>query len=150
MFFRCTLGGGYPSTGSSGAGHGGNGGSGTNQARVGIAYGHVYEPAHYGCRGGGDGGGLGGGVIKITVQGTLNIDGLIRADGESGRKLHAGGGSGGSIWIKTNVIKGYGDVTVNGGHGFVDARYILLVVPKCFHIYICGKKFIDNLQIFFF
>lgn len=84
----------------------------------------MYEPSHFGCRGGGDGGGLGGGIVNITVLNNLKIDGLISADGENARKLHAGGGSGGSIWITTNVIQGYGDVTVNGGHGFVDVRYV--------------------------
>lgn len=125
VFTRCGLGGGKTASGSSGAGHGGNGGSGANQPRVGTAYGHVYEPSHFGCSGGGDGGGRGGGIVNITVMDTLKIDGSISADGENARKLHAGGGSGGSIWIKTNVIQGYGDITVSGGHGFTDVRYKL-------------------------
>lgn len=83
----------------------------------------MYEPAHFGCSGGGDGGGRGGGIVNITVKGTMKIDGLISTDGENARKIYSGGGSGGSIWIKTNVMQGYGDITVNGGHGFVDVRY---------------------------
>ena len=64
FLYRCSLGKGLTGIGSSGGGHGGNGGSGSNQPRVGIAYGHLYEPAHFGCPGGGGGGGLGGGVHK--------------------------------------------------------------------------------------
>ena len=33
----------------------------------------------------------------------------------------AGGGSGGSIWIYTNVVKGYGRLTANGGDGYTHA-----------------------------
>lgn len=82
----------------------------------------MYEPAHFGCPGGGSGAGLGGGVINITVRGTLKIDGTISANGENAKSLHGGGGSGGSIFITTNVFRGYGDVQVNGGHGFVDIK----------------------------
>lgn len=125
---RCSLGAGHAATGSSGAGHGGNGGSGTNQPRVGIAYGHVYEPAHFGCRGGGSNGGRGGGVISITIEDRIKIDGSIKADGEDAQGIYCGGGSGGSIYIKTNLIQGYGEVSVNGGHGFV-GRCVDLNLP---------------------
>lgn len=64
-------------------------------------------------------------VLISFSTGSLQVDGLINADGENARQLHSGGGSGGSIWIKTNVIKGYGDMTVNGGRGFVDVRFVV-------------------------
>ena len=111
--------------GSSGAGHGGNGGTGQNQPRVGIAYGHVFEPQHFGCQGGGNGG-LGGGVIKMKVGGKLKIDGSIIASGAAGQQSFSGGGSGGSVWIETNLIQGYGLVQANGGDGFRDTRYLEL------------------------
>jgi len=71
----CTAGAGIASSdGSSGAGHGGNGGRGKSQTRVGVAYGHVYEPQHFGCRGGGSGG-LGGGIIhfRLTEQSAATV-----------------------------------------------------------------------------
>lgn len=115
--FSCSVGAGISSSdGSSGAGHGGNGGRGRSQTRVGIAYGHVYEPQHFGCRGGGSGG-LGGGIIRMSVSGALQIDGTITCNGASGQQDRSGGGSGGSIWIEANLIKGYGAVQANGGDG---------------------------------
>lgn len=116
----CTAGGGIAAAdGSSGAGHGGNGGRGRDQTRVGVAYGHVYEPEHFGCRGGGTGG-LGGGIIRMSVRGNLQIDGTISCNGAAGQQPRSGGGSGGSIWIDTNLMKGYGAVQVNGGRGNVE------------------------------
>lgn len=113
--------------GSSGAGHGGNGGTGQNQLRVGTAYGHVFEPQHFGCQGGGNGG-LGGGVIKMKVSNKLKIDGSVIASGAAGQQSYSGGGSGGSVWIETNLIQGYGRVQANGGDGFRDSRYFELTL----------------------
>ena len=121
-FLRCTSGKGEAGAlGSSGAGHSGNGGRGRGQSQVGTAYGHVYEPEHFGCQGGGSGG-LGGGVIKMNIRGALKIDGTVHCDGEAGTSRQSGGGSGGSIWIDADLIQGYGTVRVNGGRGFVDTR----------------------------
>ena len=120
---RCAAGAGIVSSdGSSGAGHGGNGGRGRHQSRVGLAYGHLYEPEHFGCRGGGSGG-LGGSIIRMSVTGTLQIDGTISCNGGSGQEDRSGGGSGGSIWIDTKLIKGYGTVQANGGDGNMESRY---------------------------
>ena len=118
--FSCTAGSGIAGAGgSSGAGHGGNGGHGKDQTRVGVAYGHLYEPQHFGCQGGGTGG-LGGGIIRMSVRGTLQIDGTISCNGAGGPQSRSGGGSGGSIWIDTSLMKGYGAVQVNGGQGNVE------------------------------
>ena len=97
----------------------GNGGSGEDQPQVGTAYGHVFQPKHFGCRGGG-GGGLGGGIIHLMISGTLKVDGTISVNGASGQQLYSGGGSGGSIWVETNLIQGYGRFQANGGNGYVD------------------------------
>ena len=126
FFFSCSAGAGRAGLsggGSSGAGHGGNGGTGQDQPRVGTAYGHVFEPKHFGCRGGGTGG-LGGGVIKMKVSGKLKVDGTISANGAAGQQSYSGGGSGGSVWIETNLLQGYGRVQVNGGDGFRDTRFV--------------------------
>ena len=95
------------SFGSSGAGHGGTGGLGTNQNRVGTPYGNLYEPTDFGCLGGGvNGPGLGGGIIKIKVLNKFKVDGAVTCSGSSGRVSASGGGSGGSLWIETNIMQG--------------------------------------------
>ena len=97
--------------GSSGAGHGGNGGVGSHQVRVGAAIGDLYEPDLFGCKGGGNGG-LGGGKMKLVVNGTMKIDGTVSCIGQTGSTAYSGGGSGGSIWIVTNLMRGYGQIQV--------------------------------------
>ncbi|XP_077861759.1 uncharacterized protein LOC144342564 [Saccoglossus kowalevskii] len=104
-------------SGSSGAGHGGRGGRGSNQRLTGAPYGHLYEPDHLGCNGGGTFGGRGGGKMMITVSESLKIDGEISANGEDGQDSGSGGGSAGSIRINTTHLQGYGKVQVNGGNG---------------------------------
>lgn len=45
-------------------------------------------------------GGRGGGTAKITVGAIIQLDGRLEVDGEGGRR-NSGGGSGGSVWIRT-------------------------------------------------
>ena len=108
FYFSCSRGNGLTySFGSSGAGHGGTGGLGTNQNRVGTPYGNLYEPTDFGCRGGGASGpGLGGGILKMKVLSKLRVDGIITCSGSSGTSTASGGGSGGSLWIETNLMQG--------------------------------------------
>ncbi|XP_038052472.1 uncharacterized protein LOC119725183 [Patiria miniata] len=109
--------------GGSGAGHGGRGGRSSHQRKTGAAFGHVFEPSHLGCKGGGPNGGRGGGKMVLNIAETLKVDGEVSADGESATGYGNGGGSGGSIWINTNHMQGYGRVTVNGGAGHVSGGY---------------------------
>ena len=60
----------------------------------------------------------------MSVTGTLQIDGSISSNGASGQQDRSGGGSGGSIWIDTKLIKGYGTVQANGGDGNMESRYL--------------------------
>ena len=88
----------------------------------GLAYSDIYEPDEFGSAGGGgqNNGGRGGGRIWINVTNTFDIDGLVSANGAKGSTVDGyvgGGGSGGSIWIYTDVIKGYGSIESNGGDG---------------------------------
>ncbi|WAR26294.1 hypothetical protein MAR_011998 [Mya arenaria] len=105
---------------SSGGGHGGSGGRGEGETIGGSPYGDLYEPTMFGSAGGGDGGGRGGGRIWLNVTDTLHIDGSVTANGDEGKTVFgnlAGGGSGGSIWIHTDTITGFGLIQTGGGQG---------------------------------
>lgn len=114
------------SGGAGGGGYGGSGGSGTNGAAGGAGYGNFTQPTSLGS-GGGDYGGYGaagGGAIKVVVSGTATINGTMSALGANSTGSvkegcctyrGSGGGSGGSIWIQTNVLAGSGSVMANGG-----------------------------------
>lgn len=60
--------------------------------------------------------GFGGGLINIYAPNLLNLNSNISSNGQSGAYC-GGGGSGGSISITTNVLKGSGKVRANGGAG---------------------------------
>jgi hypothetical protein len=105
-----------------GAGHGGYGASGTgNYAAGGITYDSTTFPASPGSGGGSYSpyslGGAGGGVIRLSVSGTLQVDGRISASGGNGSGSGGGGGSGGSIWLAVGTLSGAGSIMANGGSG---------------------------------
>lgn len=92
-----------------GAGYGGRGGQGSSVFRTGEAFGNLFEPMDVGCAGG-DGtttssGGKGAGRIFLKVTSTLRNDGIIMANGAGGKSHNAGGGSGGSVWVDTFLIR---------------------------------------------
>ena len=62
----------------------------------------------------------GGGAMKITVSGTLTVDGVISANGQ--RNTHSGG-AGGSIWITAGTFTGAGAITANGGNHASHSNY---------------------------
>jgi hypothetical protein len=92
-----------------GGGYGGYGasGGGTTLAYGGITYGSLTAPVDMGSGGGGytgtqlppAAGGAGGGVVRLSVIGTLQVDGTLSARGMAGTGPCAGGGSGGSIYL---------------------------------------------------
>ena len=101
-----------------GAAHGGYGG-GPGPDYGGDPYGSVFRPTEYGS-GGGNGsgeGGRGGGRLFWDVAGLIEVDGLLAAYGNPGAGTDAGGGSGGSILIRTTNITGHGVMSVKGGEG---------------------------------
>jgi hypothetical protein len=109
----------------SGGGHGGTGGNSfSNSATGGTAYDSMMTPSNPGSGGGAysslSPGGPGGGVIRLTVTGTLEMDGIISANGGNGSGFSGGGGSGGSIWLAVGTLSGAGSIAANGGSG-VDA-----------------------------
>ncbi|HKL22010.1 MAG TPA: hypothetical protein VJ904_09405, partial [Tichowtungia sp.] len=114
---------GRPREGSSyGAGGGGYGGAGGSYLAYvgGSAYGSSTGPLGPGSGGASDRssnyqGGRGGGSIRLSVDGTLTLDGLISADGESRSSYYEGGGSGGAIWVTAGTLAGQGAFLARGG-----------------------------------
>ena len=100
------------STGSSGGSYGGVGaGSSPNPF-----YGNSTDPNEVGSGGGRQGnpaGGNGGGLVRL-VSGTIQLDGIIAANGADGGPF-AGGGSGGGIRIDVGTLQGTGTISANGG-----------------------------------
>jgi hypothetical protein len=106
----------------SGAGHGGYGANSTgNYAAGGNTYDYMTSPTSPGSGGGNyspySAGGSGGGAIRLTVTGTLQMDGTISANGGNGSGTGGGGGSGGSIWLTVGNLSGAGAIMANGGSG---------------------------------
>ena len=104
-----------------GGGYGGMGASGTSGDSGGSAYGSLPTPNLPGSGGGGDGesnaGGSGGGLLRLEVLGTLQVDGVLSANGTAGSGTNSGGGSGGSVWISAGTLSGNGTISANGGEG---------------------------------
>lgn len=110
-----------------GGGHGGNGASSFGGALGGLSYGFDFAPVDMGSGGGRDSGtsstsadgGKGGGLIRLSVLGTLTVDGLITANGtaNSTAGFDTGGGAGGSVWIDAETLEGAGLISANGGSG---------------------------------
>ena len=106
----------------SAGGYGGRGGSPADSfltSADSVAYGSFKEPIDPGSPGGGTSGGNGGGGIIINATNTVNVDGILSANGGDASS-NGGGGSGGAILIDANIIKGYGTISVRGGNGHGD------------------------------
>ena len=117
--------GGSGNYGGGGGAYGGDGGNGYG-AGGGSVYGSVTEPMEPGSGGGRDNvyskdGGAGGGAVRLTVGGTLTLDGTLTADGSDGSAYNpyggGGGGSGGSIYLTAGTLTGSGGISANGGIG---------------------------------
>ena len=105
----------------SGAGHGGYGANSTgNFAPGGNTYDSPTSPTSFGSGGGNYStsiGGAGGGVIRLSLKGSLQVGGVISANGGNGSGFGGGGGSGGSIWLTMGTLFGHAAITANGGSG---------------------------------
>ncbi|MEX1139698.1 MAG: T9SS type A sorting domain-containing protein [Bacteroidota bacterium] len=126
-----------------GGSHGGIGGTGAVDALIGIAspaFGDSARPVTAGLGGFGDealvpsgvfydqcgAAGSGGAALRISVGGTLDLQGSIRSIGLSGTALnvctpengHApSGGAGGSVFLAASQITGSGLIDASGGDG---------------------------------
>lgn len=96
-----------PGSASNAAGtHGGRG-----RGNSSSPYGSAEQPVTLGS--GGHYTTLGGGAIRLTVAGTLQLDGEVSADAVSwGSQGY--GSAGGSIWIETATLRGSGSIRANG------------------------------------
>jgi hypothetical protein len=105
----------------SGGGYGGPGGASATIAG-GLTYGSPQTPAERGSGGGAGGvstpgGSEGGGAIRLSVGGSLILEGTISANGNPGLEDNSGGGSGGSIWATASSFSGSGQILAEGGSG---------------------------------
>ncbi len=113
---------GESSAGGSGAGggHGGRGGNGSWGSPGGSVYGSAVEPITFGSGGGSYSGytaGPGGGAVRLTVGGSLLVNGAITANGDGVFFNYASGaGAGGSIFLTAGTLTGSGQVSANGGN----------------------------------
>ncbi len=57
----------------------------------------------------------GGGILRLTVDTTLEVEGVIQANGAPGTGSYTGGASGGSIFITTREMEGEGQIQVSFG-----------------------------------
>jgi len=106
----------------SGGGHGGLGGGSETGAFGGKSYDQFNSPEEEGSSGGPGAfsevpGAPGGGALQLRVTGTLQVDGLISANGAAASKESGGGGSGGSVWLTAGVMAGAGVISADGGAG---------------------------------
>ena len=110
---------------NAGGGYGGGGGAGKDNATGGSTYGSAYQPTNLGSSGGGYSqsgyySGSGGGAMKLTISGTLTVNGSIKADGmDYADRPPSAGGSGGSIYLIIGMLSGSGSISSNGGNGYV-------------------------------
>jgi hypothetical protein len=150
-------------TGAGGAGHGGPGGKSANNYAGGVAYGSARLPVTPGSSGGycanAGRGGSGGGLIRIRVERTATINGVLNANGADGGfddlSRAPGGGSGGAIQLVaggavrggstgflTAVGGNSGDPTHGAGGGGAGGRIaVWQFVPDAFYDQILAGDF---------
>lgn len=122
-------GGGSGIAGAGGGGFGAIGGDGGAVGGVaggigGPAYGNLLTSLQGGSGGGGasdETGGPGGGAIALVANSTINVSGVVNANGSSGAHAELGGGpgggSGGAIVVRAPQIGGGGALQARGGSG---------------------------------
>ena len=107
--------------GGGGCGGYGAASGGATPAFGGSTYGSTTAPVDRGSGGGNYStsapGGAGGGAIRMSVNGSLLVNGRISANGGTGIGQGTGGGSGGSVWLTAGTLAGEGTISANGGAG---------------------------------
>lgn len=95
-----------------GGGHGGRGGEWQAVNTGGECYGSIIYPE---LPGSGGANGPGGGAVRLVVNGHIQVDGMIAANGKDLDGSAAG--AGGSIWLTTATLSGAGLISADGGRG---------------------------------
>ncbi len=130
----------YANKGGGGGAYGGDGGDSEYASSYdgygGTAYGDESNPMDFGSGGGmgyrytvGYAGGAGGGLILLKVDGTLTVNGYVKANGQDPQNGNSyasgGGGAGGGINITTNAIVGLSSsyIEANGGNYYSSTSY---------------------------
>jgi hypothetical protein len=101
-------------------GYGGRGGSPANMFLTkseSVAHGKTAGPLTTGSGGGGPGFGSGGGAIVLNATESIDINGIVSANGGDATGAVGGGGSGGSIYLITKTLQGSGVISARGGDG---------------------------------
>ena len=84
----------------------------------GVSYGDKYAPYDSALRPQMYGAALtttGGGIVRLSVGGTLTVNGKIRADTNHSPQGKYGTGAGGAVWIDAGVLSGTGSITATAG-----------------------------------
>jgi hypothetical protein len=121
IFTGSTGRGSYDTYSAGGGAYGGRGGHSLSNSAGGTPYGDGLAPTTYGSPGGcysANAGGAGGGYLRLTVGGTLAVDGTLSANGSDSPIANAGAGSGGGIYLAPGTLTGTGAITANGGNGY--------------------------------
>jgi hypothetical protein len=104
-----------------GGAYGGSGGVGWYGEAGGTGgSGSLLQPTDYGSAGGNSiygPGGAGGGAVRLTVGGTLTVNGTLTADGGGAVNNNTGGGAGGSLWLNVGTLAGTSVISASGGDG---------------------------------
>lgn len=155
---------GFPPLSQGGGGHGGQGGADGSGEPGGFAYDNATVPAYMGSEGGygsgfpGPGGNGGGALIFVNApNGTASINGHILMNGATnvgGGGTWAGGGAGGTIYIKAvSIIGTTGDLEASGGAGEPGDGWgcggggggiIVLSVPSALNYQFAGIHSVDG------
>ena len=96
-----------------GASHGGHGFHAGGSIMSASCYGSALRPVT--CGSSGADLFAGGGAVRMVFAGTLQIDGRISADAQSGGSHYTG--AGGSVWLTAPALIGVGKVSATGGNG---------------------------------
>ena len=109
-------------TGGSSAGQGGRGYWASSADGVRPPFGSciTYEVYMGGAGGINWGPNYGGGAVRIEAENSLIIEGDITADGLNGPSSVFGGGAGGSILLRSPIIRLFGALSARGGNGGID------------------------------
>ena len=102
----------------SGGAYGGLGSILFSASSSGVTYGSITAPINLGSGGrGGPSAGGGGGSVILNITGSIAVNGIVTAQGETVSGYGSGAGSGGSIYIRAATINGGGIIRSDGGDG---------------------------------